>query len=105
MKTANEWRAKVKADTEPDPPTYPPLAEVTSEVLHTEEVAHYLRVRPQTLRFWSCYESGPLMPVRGVGRHLLWRTEDVRRLLGMTVEEQRKLRPKAWTRKMSAPAV
>jgi hypothetical protein len=82
----------------------PPLAQVRAEVLDTVSAAFYLGVRPQTLRLWSSTESGPLQPVRGVGRHLHWRTADIRALLGMTVAQERKLRPKQWRRKSVAAA-
>jgi hypothetical protein len=35
---------------------YPSLEEVTRPNLKTEEAAHYLNRRPQTLRAWACLE-------------------------------------------------
>jgi len=59
---------------------YPPLLEVTREVLTTDEAAFYLNRRPQTLRAWACLTSGPCMPVRIMGR-LAWKVADIKRLL------------------------
>ena len=59
---------------------YPPLCEVTRDVLTTDEAAFYLNRRPQTLRAWACLTSGPCMPVRIMGR-LAWKVEDIKRLL------------------------
>lgn len=46
----------------------------------TAEAAHLLLRRAQTLRKWSCQESGPISPVR-VGGRLLWRRSDIEALL------------------------
>lgn len=48
----------------------------------TETAAYHLNREPQTLRVWACRESGPLRPVRVHGR-LAWKTEDLRRVLGV----------------------
>jgi hypothetical protein len=85
--------------------SFPPLAQVQTEVLSTDQAAYYIGCKPQTLRVWACHETGPLRPITGIGRHLHWRTADIRALLGMTVAEQRKLRPKQWSRKPGAAAV
>lgn len=61
---------------------FPPLENVTRPVLTTREAAHYLLRSEQTLRTWSCFEIGPLRPVR-IGKRLGWPTADVRRLVGM----------------------
>lgn len=61
-------------------PPYPRLEHVTRPYLTTAETAYYLNLKPQTLRVWACYESGPLRPMRLVGR-LGWRTDQVRELL------------------------
>ena len=53
-------------------------------MLTTEEAAEALYRRPQTLRTWACKNSGPIKPVRIVGRQgapLLWRESDVLALL------------------------
>jgi hypothetical protein len=53
------------------------------EVLPTREAAWHLMRKQQTLRAWACHESGPLLPVR-VGNRLGWKTDDIRRLLGVS---------------------
>jgi Helix-turn-helix domain len=37
----------------------------------TTEAAAILRVKPQTLRKWACFDNGPVKPIRRNGR-LLW---------------------------------
>jgi hypothetical protein len=62
---------------------FPPLDRETRAVVDTETAAHHLNRRPQTLRCWAAYESGPLKPVRINGR-LAWPIAEIRRLLGVT---------------------
>ncbi len=53
----------------------------------TDESAHALSRKPQTLRKWACLGNGPIRPVRVNGR-LMWRVADLARLLnGETVGE------------------
>ena len=59
---------------------YPPLCEVTREVLTTDEAAFYLNRRPQTLRAWACLKHGPCIPLRIMGR-LAWKVGDIKTLL------------------------
>ena len=49
-------------------------------ILPTNEAARAINRRPQTLRRWACFGSGPIQPVRIHGR-LGWRVEDLRRLI------------------------
>ena len=42
--------------------------------------AFHLGRKPQTLRVWASYETGPLRPVRVNGR-LAWPVEEIRRVL------------------------
>ena len=65
---------------QPSAASVPPLEAETREVVGTEQAAHYLNLRPQTLRAWSCLGSGLLRPIR-VSNRLAWRTADIRRLL------------------------
>lgn len=52
-----------------DPQQYPPLELVNRPTVPTEQAAHYLLRRPQTLRAWAMRDgSGPLRPVRINGR-------------------------------------
>ena len=59
-----------------------PLEMETRAALPTGEAAAHLGRRPQTLRWWSMTEAGPLRPVRVHGR-LMWSTAEIRRLLGV----------------------
>jgi hypothetical protein len=52
----------------------------------TETAAFHLNRAQQTLRIWACRENGPLRPFRICGR-LAWKTDDLRRLLGVPVYE------------------
>ena len=61
---------------------YLPLEEVSKPNLKTEEAAHYLNRRPQTLRAWACLENGPLRPKRIHGL-LAWSTAEVKALAGV----------------------
>ena len=62
---------------------YLPLEQVTRPNLKTEEAAHYLNRRPQTLRAWACLENGPIRPRRVAGL-LAWNTAEVKFLAGVT---------------------
>lgn len=59
------------------------LERETRAALPTNEAARHLNRAAQTLRLWACYESGPIRPIRVHGR-LAWRTDDLRRLLGVS---------------------
>ncbi|PIZ22846.1 MAG: hypothetical protein CO065_03485 [Comamonadaceae bacterium CG_4_9_14_0_8_um_filter_57_21] len=59
-----------------------PLEQVTRPNLKTEEAAHYLNRRPQTLRAWACLENGPIRP-RRIGGLLAWSTAEVKALAGV----------------------
>jgi hypothetical protein len=65
---------------------WPPLHAVTTPTLPTRQVAHYVGRSIDTLRNWartnpSC--TPPMLPLRTArGGPLLWRTADVRRLVG-----------------------
>lgn len=68
-----------------DRPNYPPLSEEVRDAVSTEAAAYYLDLKPQTMRVWSFRETGPIRPVR-VNKRLRWRTNDLRRLLGVNVK-------------------
>lgn len=59
---------------------YTALSNEVRSVLDTNAAAFHLGRKPQTLRKWAAYESGPLRPIRIMGR-LAWATNDIRRLL------------------------
>lgn len=63
---------------------FPPLEAVTRPNVPTEQAAHYLLRRPQTLRGWACAETFPdgLRPVRINGR-LGWPVAGIKRALGV----------------------
>lgn len=63
-----------------DNPQFTKLELVTRPTVTTEEAAHYLNRKPQTLRSWASTEFGPLRPVRINGR-LAWQTAAIRTLL------------------------
>jgi len=48
--------------------------------LNTNEAANSIDHRPQTLRKWATYQTGPIKPVK-VGRRLLWPIESLNKLL------------------------
>ena len=48
--------------------------------VNTAEAAHALGRKPQTLRKWATYETGPIQPRRVSGR-LAWRIADLQKLL------------------------
>jgi hypothetical protein len=61
---------------------FPPLELVTRPHVPTEQAAHYMLRRPQTMRVWASAESGPLRPIRVNGR-LAWPVADIKRILGV----------------------
>ncbi len=67
-----------------EPHQFPPLELVNRPTVPTEQAAHYLLRRPQTLRGWACSETFPsgLRPVRINGR-LGWPVAGIRAALGM----------------------
>lgn len=80
MQTATHSADTRRAALEPQ---FPPLELENRPTVPTEQAAHYLSRRPQTLRAWACREDGPLRPLRINGR-LAWRTEEIRKLLGVS---------------------
>ncbi len=63
-----------------------PLEQETRAALPTREAAKHLGRAQQTLRLWSCLDSGPIRPRRVNGR-LAWPTAEIRRLLGVEVAQ------------------
>jgi hypothetical protein len=64
------------------PSSLVPLAQETRLYLPTPEAALHLCRASQTLRMWASQENGPIRPTRVHGR-LLWRTDEIRQLLGV----------------------
>jgi hypothetical protein len=67
-----------------EPSQFPPLELVNRPTVPTEQAAHYLLRRPQTLRSWACAETFPdgLRPVRVNGR-LGWPVAGIKAVLGV----------------------
>jgi len=62
---------------------FPPLELETRPAVPTEQAAHYLNRRPQTLRLWAMRDgAGPIRPLRVNGR-LAWPVSEIRRVLGV----------------------
>lgn len=62
-------------------PQFTKLELLTRPTVTTEEAAHYLNRKPQTLRSWaSALPAGVPRPIRINGR-LAWRVADIRALL------------------------
>jgi hypothetical protein len=58
------------------------LTAETRAAVDTETAAYHLNRKPQTLRCWAVYESGPVRPFRVHGR-LAWPVAALRRVLGV----------------------
>lgn len=62
---------------------FPPLEQVNRPTVPTEQAAHYLNRRPQTLRAWAMKSgTGPVPCIRINGR-LAWPVADIKRVLGV----------------------
>lgn len=81
METATHHSPEVR--TAATGPAFVSLDRETRTAVDTACAAFHLSRQPQTLRAWACLENGPLRPVRVHGR-LAWKTEDLRRVLGVT---------------------
>ena len=60
-----------------------PLELETRPTVNTAAAAHHLQKAKQTMRTYACKENGPIRPIR-VGAHLHWKTDDIRKLLGVS---------------------
>lgn len=58
------------------------LALETRSHIPTDDTAHHLNRKAQTLRAWACLENGPIRPIRINGR-LAWPVADIKRILGV----------------------
>ncbi len=59
---------------------YPPLAEVTRDLLTTDETAFYLGLKPQTLRKWHCEGKGAIRPTY-IGKKPMYQKSAVQKLI------------------------
>lgn len=82
MQTATEHSAATRrAATEPQ--QFPPLELESRPRVPTEQAAHYLNRRPQTLRTWAMNSgTGPVHCIRINGR-LAWSVAEIRAVLGV----------------------
>lgn len=62
------------------PKEFTPLELETRPTVLTDAAAFYLQLSEQTMRIYSCKETGPLRPLRISGR-LHWKTQEIRNLL------------------------
>lgn len=74
--------AKAERKRKPRTKTFPPLHEVTSPTVATEQAAYYINRQPQTLRVHACHGTGVLRPMR-IGGRLAWPVADIKRVLGV----------------------
>lgn len=67
------------------PQQFIPLELETRPTVSTAAAANYLHYAQQTMRIFACRENGPIRPLRIPGSSRLhWRTDDIRRLLGVS---------------------
>jgi hypothetical protein len=59
-----------------------PIRSDPREAMPTRPAALHLGRAEQTLRLWAMHDTGPISPFRVHGR-LMWRTSDIRRVLGV----------------------
>ena len=82
MQTAIHHSADTRRATT-SPQDYPALELVNRPTVPTEQAAHYLLRRPQTLRAWAMKDgSGPVRPLRVHGR-LAWPVDSIKAALGV----------------------
>lgn len=58
------------------------LDEVTGTHGKTNEAAHWLNRKPDTLRKWGNSGTGPIKPIR-VNGQFLWPVADIKRVMGV----------------------
>ena len=65
-----------------------PLEKEKRSHLSTDEAAAHIGLKPQTLRTWACYKSGPIAPIK-VSTRLRWSVNELRDLLEITLTSTR----------------
>ncbi len=60
----------------------PKLENINTPTVSTNQAAFYLTRKPQTLRSWAAFQSGPLQPLRINGR-LAWPVVELQKILGV----------------------
>ena len=63
-------------------PSFPPLERETRAGVETDCAAYHLNRKPQTLRCWAAFETGPIRPLR-INSRLMWPTAELRKLCGV----------------------
>lgn len=63
------------------PQQFPPLELVDRPTVSTEQAAHYLNRRPQTLREWAM--TGRVIRPHRINGRLAWPVSELRRVLGV----------------------
>lgn len=63
---------------------FPPLEQEVRTHIGTRQAAFYTIRNPETLQHWANTGSGPITPIRIVGR-LAWPVAEIRSLLGVNV--------------------
>lgn len=58
-----------------------PLEHETRQTVPTAVAAFHLNRSQQTMRRWSCYQDGPIKPVR-INGQLAWPVADIKRIVG-----------------------
>lgn len=82
--TAIPWLTSLPTAPEEEEEEEPAPAPATQKtrllagrLLTTKEAAEVLGYAEQTLRKWASDESGPIQPIRNMGRHLRWSGDDI----------------------------
>lgn len=60
----------------------PKLEYINTPTVSTNQAAFYLTRKPQTLRSWAAFQTGPIQPLRINGR-LAWPVAELQRILGV----------------------
>jgi len=75
-----DYKTDIKLPTPSKNRIFRPLDTETRLTFETPVAAYHLNRKEQTLRYWACYDCGPIRPIRINGR-LHWRVADIRSLI------------------------
>ena len=81
MQTATEHSADTRRAVS-EPQQFPPLELENRPRVPTEQAAHYLNRRPQTLRGWAM--TGQVIQPLRFNNRLAWPIVEIKRVLGVT---------------------
>lgn len=79
----SQQQAAQQTTAHPLPVDFIPLRQEIRTHVSTRLMCAHIGRKEQTAREWACYESGPIRPIRIMGR-LAWPVAEIRRLLGVT---------------------